>query len=267
MTSRQRPQSFRELVADLYVYSVSFRGLARILDLLGCGVGAAALWRDVPAMLPGRRPDPQAGLAGGGRDLAVHRWRKATGGHGPWAQGPAAGPAVEWSRLRWGRLVHGSGPAGTRVLTTDDDPVYEPALDASGLDRQQCAVHMQRTVERHLRGLDEDTLTHLDQVLLPILQRLVRERSPEAGPVLLELWQAVAQGRVPLDPEVRQRLWHLVSRWNDPVRSQHNPKVSATTNQLEGWLGRLKPRARLTRGLKTEVGALNFVGLMARAMA
>ena len=113
---------------------------------------------------------------------------------------------------------------------------------------------MQRTVGRHIRDLDEDTLTHLDRVLLPILQRLARERPPEAGPVLLA-------------PEVRKLLWHLVSRWNDLVRSQHQPKVSATTNRLEGWFGRLKPRARLTRGLKTEAGALNFVGLMARSMA
>ncbi len=70
-----------------------------------------------------------------------------------------------------------------------------------------------------------------------------------------------------LDPEVRKRLWHLVARGNDLVRSQHHPRVSATTNRLEGWFGRLKARARLTRGLKTESGALNFVGLMARAMA
>ena len=27
VTSRQRPQTFRELMADLYVHSVSFRGL------------------------------------------------------------------------------------------------------------------------------------------------------------------------------------------------------------------------------------------------
>ena len=145
--------------------------------------------------------------------------------------------------------------------------MYRPALDASGLDRQQCAVHMQRTVGRHIRDLDEEALTHLDRVLLPILQRLARERPPEAGPVLLGRWQAVAQGRVRLHPEVRQRLWHLVVRWNDLVRSQHQPKVSATTHRLEGWCGRLKPRARLTRRLKTEAGALNFVGLMARAMA
>ncbi len=46
---------------------------------------------------------------------------------------------------------------------------------------------MQRTVERHLRGLDEDTLPHLDRVLLPILQQLVRmaklTAAPEAEPV------------------------------------------------------------------------------------
>ncbi|MCY4521401.1 MAG: hypothetical protein OXC13_11560 [Caldilineaceae bacterium] len=61
MTSRQRPQTFRQLV-DLYVHCVNFRGLSRILALLGCGVGAATLWRDVQAVAPGLAPDPQADL-------------------------------------------------------------------------------------------------------------------------------------------------------------------------------------------------------------
>ena len=120
---------------------------------------------------------------------------------------------------------------------------------------------------RHLRGLDEDALTHLDRVLLPILQRRARARPPEAGPVLLGLWQAVAQGRVRLDPEVRQLPGRLVARWNDLVRSQRHPDIPASTNRLEGWFGRLKPRPRLTRGLKTEAGARHFVGLMAGGMA
>ena len=156
---------------------------------------------------------------------------------------------------------------GTQGVTTDDDPVYGPALDAPGLDRQQCAVHMQRTVGHHIWGFDEEALTHLDRVLLPILQRLVRERPVAAGPVLLALWQAMAQERVCLHPEVCQLLWHLVTRWHDLVHSQRNPKVSASTNWLERWFGRFKPRARLTRGLKTEAGARHFVGLMARSMA
>ena len=66
---------------------------------------------------------------------------------------------------------------------------------------------------------------------------------------------------------MRPRLWHLVARWHDLVRSQHNLKVPASTNQLEGWFGRFKPRARLTRGLKTETSARHFVDLMARGMA
>ena len=70
-----------------------------------------------------------------------------------------------------------------------------------------------------------------------------------------------------LHPEVRPRLWHLVARWHDLMRSQHNLKGPASTNQLEGWFGRFKPRARLTRGLKTEAGARYFVSLMACGMA
>ena len=56
MTSRQRPQTFRELVTDLYVHCVSFRGLSRLLALLGCRVSVATLWRDVQAVAPGRVP-------------------------------------------------------------------------------------------------------------------------------------------------------------------------------------------------------------------
>ena len=54
-------------------------------------------------------------------------------------------------------------------------------------------------------------------------------------------------------------LWHLMEGWNDLVRSQRDPAVPTSTNRLEGWFGRFKPRARLTRGLKTEAGTLNFV--------
>ena len=64
----------------------------------------------------------------------------------------------------------------------------------------------------HIRGIEEDALPHLGRVLLPILQRLARERPPEAGSVLL-------------------KLWHLVARGNDRVRSQHHPKVPATTHR------------------------------------
>ena len=89
--------------------------------------------------------------------------------------------------LDWGGWCTGLAERGVRGLTTDDDPVYGPVLEAAGLDQQQGAVHTQRTVGRHIRGIDDDDLTHLDRVLLPILRRLAREQPPEAGAVLLAL--------------------------------------------------------------------------------
>ena len=94
-----------------------------------------------------------------------------------------AGPDFDWGD--WFEQLE---QRGVRGLTTDDAPVYGPALKETGLDRQQCTVHMQRTVGRHLRCIDDEELTRLDRVRLPILQRLARERPPEAEPVLLNLW-------------------------------------------------------------------------------
>ncbi|MCY4522683.1 MAG: hypothetical protein OXC13_18155 [Caldilineaceae bacterium] len=76
-------------------------------------------------------------------------------------------------------------------MTTDDDPVYGSALKATGLDRQLCAMHLRRTVGRHIRHLDKDSLTHLDRTVLPILQWLVRARPLAAESVLVALWEAV----------------------------------------------------------------------------
>ena len=120
---------------------------------------------------------------------------------------------------------------GGRGLTTDDAPVYGPALETAGLDRQPCAVHRRRTLGRHIRCLDEDSLIHLDRILPLVLQRLARTRPLEAGPVLLALWATVMQRWVRLDPEVRKLLWHLAEHWHDLVRSQGDPTVPASPHR------------------------------------
>ncbi|MCY3657780.1 MAG: hypothetical protein OXG36_02015 [Caldilineaceae bacterium] len=58
-----------------------------------------------------------------------------------------------------------------------------------------------------------------------------------------------------------------MERWHDLVRSQWDLGISVSTNRLEGWIGCFKPRTWLARGLKTETGTLDFVHLMAHAMA
>ena len=135
VTALQRPQAFRELVTSLYVHSVSFRGLVRILDLLGCGMSAATLWRDVQAVAPGQIPDPQAALSPWVE--VDETWLSIDGEKRPVAM--VLGPKGERLDLRL------SGPGfdgndwfmvlktrGAQRVTTDDDPVYGPALDASG---------------------------------------------------------------------------------------------------------------------------------------
>ena len=153
VTSRQRPQTFRELVADLYVSAVSLRGLSRILALLGCGVGAATLWRDIQAVAPGLAPDPEAALkpwvkvdetwlpvGDEKRPVAV-----VLGPKGERLDLCLSGPGFDWGG--WFEQLKTRGVQG---LTTDDAPEYGPALREIGLDRPQ------RTVGRHLRRIDDD---------------------------------------------------------------------------------------------------------------
>lgn len=76
-----------------------------------------------------------------------------------------------------------------RGMTADEDPVLwaSPEGDRPGLDQQQCAVRKMRTVGRHIRGIDKESLIYLDEILLPCLERLVLGQPPEAGPVLLAI--------------------------------------------------------------------------------
>ena len=115
VTSRQRPQTFRELVTDLYVHCVSLRGLSRLLALLGCGGGGpppcGGMCRRWP---PALTPDPQAKLSPWVE--VDETWLSIGGAKRPVAvvlgpEGRTAGSASERSRLRLGRLVHGLGRA------------------------------------------------------------------------------------------------------------------------------------------------------------
>ena len=220
VTARQRPQAFRELVTAMYVYSVSFRGLMCLLDLLGCGVGAATLWRDVQAVAPGLAPNPQAkrpswvevdetwlSLGGVKRPVAV-----VLGPEGERLDLRLSGPGFDWGG--WftdlaARKVQG-------VTTDDDRSTGRPRGVGSGpaaVHRAQ-AAHRGTAHPRYRRGRPNP--------LGPGPAAPPATPGPgttAGGPVLLALWEAVMQGRVRLQPEVRKLLWHLVERWHELVRS------------------------------------------------
>ena len=125
VTARQRPQAFR--------------GLVRLLDPRGCGVGAATLWRDVQAVAPGLAPDPQAklpswvevdetwlSLGGAKRPVAV-----VLGPKGTRLDLRLSGPG-----FNWGGWFTDLAARQVQGVTTDDDPVYGPAQP-----RHPCFLH------------------------------------------------------------------------------------------------------------------------------
>ena len=54
--------------------------------------------------------------------------------------------------------------------------------------------------------------------------------------------------------KLRRLAVHLQERWRQMTLHQREPGVPNTTNWLEGRFGRIKPRYRLTRGLKSVGG-------------
>ena len=119
VTAHQRPQAFRELVTSLYGYRVSFRGLGRLLDLLGCGVEAAPLWRDPQAKLPSWVEVDETWLSLGGvkRPVAVV----------PGPQGARLDRRLRGPGFDGGGWCTDLANRGVQGLTTDDDPVHGPA--------------------------------------------------------------------------------------------------------------------------------------------
>ena len=119
VASRQRSRSFRERVAVLYRHSVSFRGLSQTLALLSWSLGAANLLRDMQAVALGPKDKPVA-------------LRLSSPG------------------FAWGSWFKRPEKRGVQGMTTDDDPVCDPALGVSSLDRQLCAAHIWNIVGRHI---------------------------------------------------------------------------------------------------------------------
>jgi len=130
---------------------------------------------------------------------------------------------------------------------------------------------MRRTVRRRLQRMRQDRdsilLTPEDAAVLQEVVQLVRHLSLWGGQLLLVCCEWTHQGVIRLSPPMLALVEHVMDRWNDLVRCVRDPSVPSSTNLLEGWFGRCKPRARLARGLKTPQGAQAFLHLLAGNLA
>ena len=258
----------------LYVLGVSLRATAASLEVLGCFVGPASLWRNVQRLHAEAPWDATAKRPG--MVLLDETWLPLEGRQQPVVvvldtEGQPrdlrrTGPDFDWTAY-----VRKLEARGVHTLVTDDDPAFRKALKGCGLDRQLCVVHMRRTVRRRLQrmrqGQDRIRPAPEDAAVLQGVVRLVQELPLWGGQLLLVCCEWAHQGVIRLSPFVLALVEHVMDRWNDLVRCVRDPSVPSSTNRLEGWFGRFKPRARLARGLKTPQGAQAFLHLLAGNLA
>ena len=141
---------------------------------------------------------------------------------------------------------------GMHTLVTDDDPAFRKALQGCGLDRQRLRTGLR---------------TRADATVLRGVVPRMRHLPLWGGQLLPVCCEWAHQGVIRLSPPVLALVEHVMDRWNDLVRCVRDPSIPSSTNRLEGWFGRFKPRAWLARGLKTPQGAQGFPHLLAGNLA
>ncbi|MCY3659109.1 MAG: hypothetical protein OXG36_08820, partial [Caldilineaceae bacterium] len=156
VTRQPRTRSWQATLMRLYGLGVSLRATAASLEVLGCFVSPASLWRDVQRLQAEAPWDSTAKLPG--MVLLDETWLPLEGRQQP--------VAVVLDREGRPRDLRRTGPdfdgtayfreleaRGVHTLVTDDDPAFRKALQGCGLDRQLCVVHMRRTVRRRLQRM------------------------------------------------------------------------------------------------------------------
>ena len=260
-----RSHGFMAVVGVLYALGLSHRGVELAMGLFGHHIDHVSSWRDVQKLggaVRRRLPSGRAKVAG-----VDETWLKVKGRSRP------VGVAVDVGGRTLGIELSGAGfdyeswfrsmadELGVEVVVTDDSNDYGSGIDEAGLSRQQCAVHMRRTLGR-ARGRLTKTARVRYKALLGQLSEMVKQLPSDGGRKLLR-WSTDPG----LPDELRWLVTHLLVKWRELTLHQRRDGVPNSTNWLEGRFGRIKPRYRTTRGLKTDAGALNFMAVVCDVLA
>ena len=257
-TGRSRP--FTALLGVLYALGLSHRKMETALALLGYSVDHVTCWRDLQRLgrlVRRRLPAGHARIVG-----VDETWLKVRGKARP------VGMVVDLDGRRLGLELTGPGfvyrrwfqeradQLGAEVVVTDDASASAGPIEDAGLRRQQCMVHLKRALGRWKKRLSPDCRDKYADLLDQARQLL--QDLPEGGSAQFHQW-----ARDPALPrELRRLAVHFQERWRQMILHQREPEVPNSTNWLEGRFGRIKPRYGLTRGLKSDAGAVNFMAVL-----
>ena len=130
-----------------------------------------------------------------------------------------------------------------------------------GLGHQVCQFQVRRWVGKALRELEkklaEEWLWMVERV-----KQIMEDLPPDGGKQLLEMYKQLpgnmkrGKERTALD-ELRFLLITISEKWERYTAFFHDPGIPWTNNRTEQAIGRMKMRAKTTRGYKTRSGRLN----------
>jgi transposase-like protein len=265
-------ERLQQLAVICWSLGLSYRGIEAVLSAFGVSLSRMSSWRDVQA--------------GAEQIRRRKKWKPArvVGIDGAWLNGRGVMVAVDLgdgqpleigaidekdmaSVMRWLKGLkqrHGIG-----VIVTDDLAMYRGITDRLELGHQVCQFHVRRWVGRACWDLsqrvEEEWLWMIDRI-----KQIMEELPPDGGKQLLELYKQLpghrkrGQERTAVD-ELRYLLIRISESWERYTAFFHDPGVPWTNNLTEQTIGKMKIRAKTTRGYKTQSGMLN--GLLVASVA
>lgn len=263
----QQSERMKQLAVICWSFGLSHRGVEAILSAFGISLSRMTSWRDVQA--------------GAERIRREKRWQPArvVGVDGAWLNGEGVMVAVDMGDgepLEIGMIDEKDMAAVTRwlkrlkqehnigAIVTDDLAMYRGITDKLELGHQVCHFHVRRWVGRACwdlgQRLPEDWLWVIDRIKV-----IMEDLPPNGGRQLLDLYKQLPGNlkhnleRTAVD-ELRYLLIRLSEKWDRYTTFFHDPEIPWTNNLTEQVIGRMKMRARTTRGYKTRQGMLS--GLM-----
>jgi transposase-like protein len=254
----------QKLAVICWALGLSYRGIEKILSAFGISLGRMSSWRDVQAE--------------GEQQRKQKKWRKVrvVGVDGAWLNGEGVMVAVDLGNgeplaigaidekdrsavLRWLWTLkqrHGIG-----VIVTDDLSLYRGVAEQLEVGHQVCQFHVRRWVGKTCRDLEQKLPEEWLEVLAEA-REIIDELSPGGDTRLLELYKQIpgerkhGQDWTAVD-ELRHLLIRLSESWERYTTFFHDPGIPWTNNRTEQAIGRMKMRAKSTRGYKTKSGRLN----------
>ena len=140
------------------------------------------------------------------------------------------------------------------ALVTDDWEPFKEPIEQEKIPHQVCLAHMKKNMMRRIKRLGNKTPGEIKETLLA----LVNNPQPPGEETLRRLGKQeffwTKEG-----VKAREVLASLLRKWRTYTLYVQNKHIPSTNNVTERAILPTKIRSRLTRGLKSINGALNFV--------